>query len=544
MNLPRLLRTVRHLRPVQIYGRVLFRVPRPRVRWLHGVERAALRAAWTPSIEVERRFLGDGRFRLLGEERRVDSAAAWQSAHPEKLWLYNLHYFDDLRARDARERRGEHRALLERWEHENPPAHGVGWEPYPCSLRIVNWIKWALAGGELGGALEASLAVQAEHLSHRIEHHLQGNHLLANAKALAFAGLFFAGDAPRRWLASARALFERQLPEQILPDGGHCERSPMYHALVLEDLLDLINLARASGVDDALELGSLLEQYVRRMLDWLRCMTHPDGEISFFNDAALGMAAAPPELYQYADRLGVRGVRDALQPTEHLRSSGYVRAQRGPVTLFADVSELGLEHLTGHAHADTLSFELSVWGQRVIVNSGTSCYGSSRERLRQRATLAHNTVEIDGESSSEVWGGFRVGRRARPFGLEVHDGPEELNLRCSHDGYCHRRGRPVHERLWRLRDRALDIVDHIHGRFGFARASLHLAPSVRAELEPGARRGWICPPCGRRILLEIDGGIARAEAASYHPRFGQSIPTQVLRIHFTGPQCAVHLDWS
>ena len=169
--------------------------------------------------------------------------ADWQRADLEKLWLYNLHYFDDLRARDAAGRRAEQRALLERWVRENPPGMGVGWEPYPCSLRIVNWIKWALAGGELGPALEQSLALQAEHLSRHVEHHLQGNHLLANAKGLAFAGLFFSGAAAQRWLAAAVALLERQLPEQILADGGHCERSPMYHALVLEDLLDLINLS-------------------------------------------------------------------------------------------------------------------------------------------------------------------------------------------------------------------------------------------------------------------------------------------------------------
>ena len=46
--------------------------------------------------------------------------------------------------------------------------------------------------------------------------------------------------------------------------------------------------------------------------------------------------------------------------------------------------------------------ELSLFGHRMLVNSGVSCYGDSRERLRQRATAAHNTVVIDGEKLGKI----------------------------------------------------------------------------------------------------------------------------------------------
>ncbi|MEN9780004.1 MAG: hypothetical protein RL014_1152 [Pseudomonadota bacterium] len=94
--------------------------------------------------------------------------------------------------------------------------------------------------------------------------------------------------------------------------------------------------------------------------------------------------------------------------------SGYVRLDNGPAVALLDVAPVGPDYLPGHAHADTLSFELSVGAQRVLVNSGTSCYGSSAERLRQRGTAAHNTVVVNGQDSSEVWGGFRVARRPLP----------------------------------------------------------------------------------------------------------------------------------
>jgi len=500
---------------------------------------------WRDPVEVERSYLGDGRFLLLGEENRITSAPDWTRTDLEPLWIYNLHYFDDLRARDAHERRAEQHELMLRWMKENPAGAGPAWDPYPTSLRIVNWIKWAISGGELGPELEQSLALQAEYLSRRIEHYLQGNHLLANAKGLTFAGLFFAGAAAKRWLEAGLALLERQISEQILPDGGHFELSPMYHATVLEDLLDVVNVSfcyeqNTSSTDLRGSLGPVAE----RMLRWLCCMTHPDGEIAFFNDAATGVAPVPAQLFAYAERLGIR-IRASLDPQlEHLRDSGYVRMRRGLATLFADVARIGPDHLPGHAHADTLSFELSLGTERALVNSGTSRYGTSAERLRQRSTSAHNTVEIDGEDSSEIWSGFRVGRRARPFDLDLQARPGETVLRCSHDGYRYKPGRPVHERRWRLHENGLDVTDVIHGRFDSARANYHFAPRVGAELDRSGTELHLSLPEQQTINATIRGGRARLERTTYHPRLGSALPSQVLRIDFRGSECQLSMHWS
>ncbi len=105
------------------------------------------------------------------ERRRARSTAAagWNDPAADKLWLYNLHYFDDLNAagRDARE--AWHRALMARWIAENPPGHGNGWEPYPLSLRARELDAWALAGHALPEAAVQSLAVQARWLTQRLE---------------------------------------------------------------------------------------------------------------------------------------------------------------------------------------------------------------------------------------------------------------------------------------------------------------------------------------------------------------------------------------
>ena len=115
------------------------------------------------------------------------------SRRKSKLWRYNQHYFDDLNAEQAVDRVEWHRELLNDWISNNPPFKGNGWEPYPTSLRLVNWIKWALSGVELPAYYLESMVLQARWLERRIEWHLLGNHLFANAKALVFVGTYFSG---------------------------------------------------------------------------------------------------------------------------------------------------------------------------------------------------------------------------------------------------------------------------------------------------------------------------------------------------------------
>jgi len=118
-------------------------------------------------------------------------------------------------------------------------------------------------------------------------------------------------------------------------------------------------------------------------------------------------------------RLGLESEREDPGNHSHLSDSGYIRIQSGDAVALLDVAPIGPDYLAGHGHADTLSFELSLFGQRCIVNPGVSRYGTGAERLRQRGTAAHSTVAVDGQNSSEVWGGFRVARRARPLGLRT-----------------------------------------------------------------------------------------------------------------------------
>ena len=211
-----------------------------------------------------------------------------------------------------------------------------------------------------------ALAVQARFLARRLEWHLLGNHLLANAKALVFAGLFFEGEEADAWRNTGLSILARELPEQVLVDGGHFELSPMYHSLIEEDLLDLVNLARAYPGMAPSSVTVTWAKALQRMRDWLVAMSHPDGEIAFFNDAAHGMAPSPCELEAYAERLGLPSYPGTKEGVTHLERSGFVRVQQGQLVALFDVGRVGPDYPPGHAHADTLSFELSLSGQKGI----------------------------------------------------------------------------------------------------------------------------------------------------------------------------------
>jgi len=523
----RLWRTVRHLRREQLTGRLLFRLHRPRPDTRPSPPRRACSGRWIEPARREPSLLDDGRLRFLGVEHALrPGPQAWDDPRLDRLWRYNLHYFDDLNALDAAARREAQAALVTRWITENPPGHGTGWEPYPASLRIVNWIKWFLGGAPAPQAWLDSLAAQVRWLGGRIEWHLLGNHLFANAKALVMAGLFFDGEEAAAWRERGLAILRRELPEQVLADGGQFERSPMYHALALEDLLDLLNAARAVAGGDALAgaLAADCHSRAASMLHWLRCMSHPDGRLASFNDSADGIAPTNAELERYAAALGV-SVAAPMGEQEHLRDSGYVRLVRGRASLIADVAPLGPDYLLGHAHADTLSFELSLGEHRLLVNGGTSRYGLGEQRLRERGTLSHNTVQLLGQDSSEVWSGFRVGRRARPFDLQLDD----RSIACSHDGYRFLPGHPTHRRCWRLSQRELSVEDlvTVPGMNGVAR--FRLAPGLRFLAEQDA--AWRISDGERHIArVEVRAGRGQPAASSYAPRFGAVLATETLEV--------------
>ena len=544
-----LFHTVRHLKAQQIIFRLFYRFRTLRVESPQDATRRSLGSP-DPWPAYKHFSTQDGEtFTFLNTSGNL--ASGWNNPGYTKLWLYKLHYLDDLIAVDANKNAAFLTGLVERWIYDNPAPQGNGWEPYPLSLRIVNLIKF-LSTTETAAEQEIvqSLVLQVEALRKQKEIHLLGNHYFANAKALLFAGVFFEGSDAEKWFEEGLKILDGELDEQFLVDGGHFELSPMYHCVLLWDLCDLIKLARWSGFAELRRREEKLVNTLAAGIRWLRAMTHPDGEISFFNDAVLDEAPVPADIESYAETLGidVAPLAPTLEGTtwnaRPLTASGYasVTDPQHHHRAIADIAQIGPDYLPGHGHADILSFELSLFGQRVLVNSGTSHY-EARTRDFERSTAAHNTVEVDGVSSSEIWDGFKVAKRARPLNVNqaLRDG--SLEISGAHTGYRRLPGKVTHYRWWSFQDRSITIEDQLDGRWQTAVARFYCHPSIRIH-SATAHSVILALPDAQKIRLEFSGAkTVSIVDSSWNKAFGESIRNSCVQVEFKASTMRSSLTW-
>lgn len=541
-----LLHTIRYLKFKQIVYRLYYRFHQPKQynKFVPDLRTALI--GWSAPAFFEQSTDDGKTFTFLGSTARLNDE--WDSAEFPKLWLYNLHYQDDLNAINADDRFELCAKLIDGWIAENPPFQGIGWKPYCISLRVVNWVKWfsRVKSEEIKPEWLESLASQANALNQKIEYHILANHLIANGKALVFAGVFFSGEQSNSWLKKGLKLLDQEIAEQFLADGAHYELSPMYHAILLWDLADLICLQQNTKLP-LLQQRSL--EWKKRFisgLKWLKNMVHPDQDISFFNDASLRIAPKLNNLISYAEYLELevpgKTVVNKLEG-RLLAASGYAVID-WPLNhrLIADVGCIGPDYQPGHAHADTLSCELSLFGQRVLVNSGISQYGEDDERHRQRSTAAHNTIEVDGENSSEVWSGFRVARRAKPLGVEMQNDGHVI-VTASHDGYRRLSGKVTHQRQWLAEPSSLTITDELSGHYTDAIAYWHLHPDIKlAQVNRTCLE--VTLPQGHKARLNITGAKVEVCKGSWHPSFGISVKNTKLSLQLSANTLKTQIEWS
>ena len=424
----------------------------------------------------------DAAFTFLHRKRVFDPGRIpWACVDMPRLWRYNLHYFDYLQHSQRSVENKSH--LVSDWIEHNPQGTVDAWEPYTASLRIVNWVKFFLslsaasmkkstgAEGVTKGEFHAglkhewlkSLYSQALWLEQHIEYHILANHYLKNGVALVFAGVYFEGVDADRWFRKGLRILREELREQFLADGGHYERSPMYHSICVVDYLDVLNLVQNSPTATSSEITNKFAGTVTTALEFLSGICFPDGTIPLFNDSAFGIASTSHQIFDYAER--VIGYK-ASEPTKNLAvnafpSSGYYVCRKADDMIIIDCGQIGPDYQPGHAHCDTLSYELAIDGRRVVVDSGVCDYEPSQERAYARSTRAHNTVMVDGEEQSEIWGVFRVARRAKPIQGHIDKtGHESVLFEGAHDGYRRLSGKPIHRRRmsydgqgsWMIRD--------------------------------------------------------------------------------------------
>ena len=517
-QLGRLYRTVRPLRSTQIRGQLKRTIRGPRVRPITAGGPPPILTFQKPGVPylapathvARSEFLNP---RALNREVLFDGSIDWNIELEGPLFAYHLHQMEWLRS-DHISPQQRTQTMLD-WIASHPV--GIGWDGGPISLRSFQWVKMLTTPEEVSSdpdirrSILSSLSDQIATLAANTETHLLGNHYLWNLLALAWFGLSANGGRSAQWPSLSRNLL-RELHRQVLSDGVHEERSPMYHALLLENILDLVNVARTDCPEPRQGWISALEIVAAKMTGALRVLTHPDGEIALLGDSAVGIAARPDSLERYARELGIRP--DDPSCPGVLRDAGYVRLNSGSFSLLATLSGPCPQHQPGHAHADALSFELLVGRERLVTDTGVFEYVPGCRRAFSRATRAHATAEIAGTDQCELWAAHRIGGRPTVEIIEIVPG-RRIEATCSGwamPGVSHRR-------RFSVDDRSVTIQDSFEGDEASIRMYFPLAPGVGLTINE--KQALFALPLGGRVLLEASGLVAlHEERTPYFPSFG------------------------
>jgi len=413
--------TILYLKPIQVYYRVYYFL---RNRFFRKeIKKRKLpnfnSIVWKQVIINKNSYLDkDNLFVFLNLSQSFSDKIDWNYNRFGKLWTYNLNYFDYLNQENISKETG---ILLIKDYINNDDLLLDGKEPYSISLRKINWVKFLSKNKVKEEFIDNNLYNHYYILLKNIEYHLLGNHLLENAFSLLFGAFYFQDE---KLYNKSKKILTTELNEQILEDGSHFELSPMYHQIMLFRVLDCIQLIKLNSWKND-DLLNLLEESSSKMLSWLDKITFNNGDIPMINDCAFQIAPSTKELLNYGKLLGIN------KKNRELSDSGYRMFKNEKYELFMDMGAVGASYQPGHVHSDTFNFVLYANNQPFIVDTGTSTYEKNERRQLERSTSSHNTITIGDYDQTQVWGGFRVGKRAGIISLIESDN----KFSSSHDGY-------------------------------------------------------------------------------------------------------------
>lgn len=420
--------TIKYLKLSQIYSRLSNRIKRE----LYKKKLIGMQASDRLKVQYETNFLISeldfnqdylnrfelkdilkDQFTFINIKNKVDLSEAWNNKELQHLWRYNLHYFEYLfklafeysNQNNQRQCYDKVKYFVENWINNNSFPYGDGWHPYTISLRLTNWILIYQAFKDViktdcdfDGKFRQSIYLQYQYLQKNLEKDVLGNHYFENIKALIIGSIFFIDNKVKE---KFKKQLLNQLDEQILKDGMHFELSPMYHKIILEDLIKITYWLKDE------DIYSQLVVYIQNMIDVTYSLEEGFGKTPAFNDSADGISK------NYNLLLDVCKKYFNINPKfkSSLADSGFYIIQDKNKKLIFDTGEICPNYLPAHAHCDALSFELSINSLPSIVNSGTYRYEKGEWRDYFRSTKAHNTVMISDEEQSQFWSSFRVAKR-------------------------------------------------------------------------------------------------------------------------------------
>jgi hypothetical protein len=551
MNIPRLWRTVKYFSAEQWLYRFICRGERARMGMfpaatrkridraakalpMPSVDRPELQSIAKPVLLLQQTVHGEdpsgvrvGRFQFLNQDFNFGDVdkISWRGEFHEgnnPLRRMNLAYMGYVVPLLAEGKEGDLDIvcrLLDGLETQNPwSAPGVFrdvWNAYTASHRMINLLSGLALFTQSGTTLDKTSATRilehvrlcAAFIRANLERDLQYNHLLKNYVALTvFAAA--TGGLPATFEFLPKAM-RKSVAQNILPDGGHAERCPMYHVLSILDFEVLC----ASGVFNE-DISTLLDETKTSMAQALPVMSHPDGEVALFNDSWVGEAPPAGQVVDLGNTPEIARLSDA----------GYVRLGRDGDAVIFDCGLCGPDNNPGHAHADFLSIEASVGGHRLLVDPAIPTYTAGELRDVSRSAASHNGPHLAGVEPIEFWKSFRVGRRGKASEItsKTLEGIAPIWCAGRHDGYAYV-GVETRRFIALWPGEALLICDLLQGNFTADSASNFLVPQAW-EQSSSDRLSFSQTGIGVSVKALI-GALTVREAGRYWPRFGVETPT-------------------
>ena len=451
--------TLKFLKFKQLYWQIRYRLKKPTFikQDKNNISRADNLVFSYNYVQCSK-YLGNNSFRFLNLDKKFNDDIDWNFLEFGKLWNYNLEYFDFLSQIDISIDE-KTRLISDFYSFSIKTKRKL--EPYPVSLRTINIIRFVCGNNINKNYIDDYIYQELTFLNNNCEYHILGNHLLENAFSLLIGGAYF---NKLEWYNKAKSILHTQLEEQILIDGAHFELSPMYHKIILYRILELIDWY-SNYTNKDIEFLEFCRGKASIMLGWLYNISFSNGDIPLFKDSAFGITLNNDDLYLYADRIGIIPQKNALS------DSGYRSYNVDSIEVRMSFAQIGASYQPGHAHADALSFLVYYKGSPLFVEQGTSTYQIGERRNLERSTEAHNTVVYKETNQSEVWGGFRVARRAKTHLLK-----DSASFYSGyHDGY--NRIGTTHFRSFYFEEKSIEIKDKLsNNKEGVA--YLHIAPGI------------------------------------------------------------------
>lgn len=454
----------------------------------------------------------------------------WGFEHLKPIWLTALEPSEFSDSEIA-----IHRSWLDDWVGDHPIADDSQylrryWMPHSVCLRILNWVRYdSLFASRLDEEFRREIREfaykNAAFLSDNVEHGVGGNHLIENAVALIVAGVYANEQA---WLRQGYQIFERAGEDQFFEDGGHIERSPMYHLIVCQRFLTAVDLLES--IDEG---PDTLRQAVTDSVHFVERLRPPDDRIPLLNDSVFGEALPLTSCIEYARSIGIEmELHSESESDRSLSESGFYWLGSGDCQLLIAAHEVTVPHLPAHAHVHPGQVCLWIHGRRVLTDTGVFEYAAGSTRERDRSIRSHNTIQVGNVDPVRLASSFWLCGEINP---EIEFNRESflrMSYRVGGIGY------PTyeHERTVKLVSGGWQITDQVECKNEPVMSRFHVHPKCSAAFDDTSKYVTIKDDKGVPIaeLEALEAARMTIGTAPYHPKYGERQSRTVITTYREG----------